>query len=143
MSEQPGAPGVGSGGPERCPSCGARVSPAEQWCSLCLQPLGAGAAPGPGPAQVQGASPEQDPGVPLDEVRPGDGVAVDPAPAGVEQQAEAMLAELAATTSAERPGARGPLAGSSRGLRLALGCGAAVVLVGVLLSVLGLVGLLL
>ena len=52
-----------------------------------------------------------------------------------------MLAELAATTAAERSFARGPLAGSSRGVRTAIGLGAAVVLVGVLALLLSLVGL--
>ena len=55
---------------------------------------------------------------------------------------DAMLAELAVTSASDRPGS-GPLAHLPRPARLAIGCGAAVLLVLVLLAVAGLVGSLL
>ena len=151
----------------RCPQCGARVVAGQDWCSLCLQPLGAPAAPDPEPEPVDAYDPSDpsdasklddlsDPSKLDDLSDPNDlGPAHPDGPAGGDAGrdrssgdlpplvAEAMLAELAAATAAERPLARGPLAGMSRGMRTAMGCGAAVVLIGVLLLVLTLVGLLL
>ena len=109
----------------RCPQCGARVVADQDWCSLCLRPLGRPTEP----------DPEPDPGPDPD---PSTGPAHGELPPLV---VESMLAELAATTAAERSFARGPLAGSSRGVRTAIGLGAAVVLVGVLALLLSLVGL--
>ncbi|WP_336922665.1 hypothetical protein [Aquipuribacter sp. SD81] len=60
-----------------------------------------------------------------------------------EPRAEAMLAELSVTSASERPGSRGPLAGLPRSARLAVGCGAALLLLLVLLAIAGLVGLVL
>ena len=133
----------------RCPQCGARVVAGQDWCSLCLQPLGAPAAPDPEPEPVADPDALGDPGVQEPEPADASGPAV--GDAGRDRSsgdlppllAEAMLAELAAASAAERPLARGPLARMSRGTRIAMGCGAAVVLIGVLLLVLTLVGLLL
>ena len=113
----------------RCPQCGARVVVGQDWCSLCLQPLGVPTA----------ADPEPEPDDADRDLSSGERSSGDLPPL----VAEAMLAELAAATKAERPLARGPLAGMSRGMRNAAGCGAAVVLLGVLLLVLTLVGQLL
>ena len=117
----------------RCPQCGARVVADQDWCSLCLRPLGRPTEPDPEPDP--GPDPEPDPGLDPD---PSTGRAHGELPPLV---VESMLAELAATTAAERSFARGPLAGSSRGVRTAIGLGAAVVLVGVLALLLSLVGL--
>lgn len=152
---EPGTPAAGAD-VDRCPACGARVVPSQDWCGLCLQPLRAA----PAEEQVEEvdpgwASPAPDPtgdrpwtgpaGEDLLAPRRDDDTAADGAgppglPPGV---AEAMLAELAVTSAAERPLARGPLAGMGRGGRLLLGCGAAIVLVGVVVGLLALVGLLL
>ena len=112
----------------RCPQCGARVVAGQDWCSLCLQRLGVPAA----------ADPDPDPDPEPEPVDAGPDRSSGDLPPLV---AEAMLAQLAAATAADRPLARGPLAGMSRGMRTATGCGAAVVLLGVLLLVLTLVGL--
>ena len=117
----------------RCPQCGARVVADQDWCSLCLRPLGRPTEPDPEPDP--GPDPEPDPGLDPD---PSTGPAHGELPPLV---VESMLAELAASTAAERSFARGPLAGSSRGVRTAIGLGAAVVLVGVLALLLSLVGL--
>lgn len=149
MSEQPpAAPDAGG----RCPSCGARVVPSQDWCSLCLQPLAEqrrrspvegthAAADGTGPTDPSHPTDPTDPTDPYAGAA-GAGAAAPsaPLPPGA---AEAMLAELAATSAADRPLGRGPLSGTSRPVRTALGCGAGVVLLGVLLTVLWLVGLLL
>jgi hypothetical protein len=154
--------GDGATGPSRCPACGARVVESQEWCSLCHAPLRSGAAVAP-PDVPSGAGPgtTTDPlgqpvadlgpvgapvGVPAPEGTAAAGDPVDGAPADpalAEARAEAMLAELAVTSASERPGARGPLAGLPRPARLGLGCGAALLLVGVLVGVLALVGMLL
>jgi hypothetical protein len=157
MSE-PGTPAPGAD-VDRCPACGARVVPSQDWCGLCLQPLRAAPAeepleevdagwasvpPGGLDERVWTGPPGEDL---LDPARDGDTDGDGPgrtAPAGLPPGvAEAMLAELSATTAAERPLARGPLAGMSRGGRLLLGCGAGIVLVGIVVGLLALVGLLL
>lgn len=155
MSE-PGTPAPGTD-VDRCPACGARVVPSQDWCGLCLQPLRAAPAEeqveevDPGWASVPpdgsdervwtGPAGEDLLAPPPDEAATGDDRPAPPGlPPGV---AEAMLAELAATSAAERPLARGPLAGMSRGGRLLLGCGAGVVLLGIVVGLLALVGLLL
>lgn len=156
----------------RCPSCGARVVPEQDWCSLCLQPLRAPAAtdasdpsdqPDTSDPSAQPDRPVGETGVADDPDVPAEGTPgpVDPADPyasaaaaapGVPPRpardlpspvAEAMLAELAASAAADRPLARGPLAGRSRTVRTLLGCGAALVLVGVVTVVLTLVGMLL
>ena len=125
----------------RCPRCGARVVADQDWCSLCLQPLGRPSEPdpepdpAPDPTPDPGPDPARDPGLDPD---PSTGPAHGELPPLV---VESMLAELAASTAAERSFARGPLAGTSRGVRTAIGLGAAVVLVGVLALLLNLVGL--
>jgi hypothetical protein len=149
------------------------VVPGQDWCSLCLQPLRAapaqqpdqpGGAASPAPDRAGLSDPDDPAGVtdPAGVIDPAGVVdpagvfdpadpyasaagAAGPRPAGdlPGHVAEAMLAELAATAAADRPLGRGPLAGTSRGVRLALGCGAAVVLGGVLVLVVTLVGLLL
>ena len=121
----------------RCPQCGARVVADQDWCSLCLRPLGRPTEPDPDPEPDPGPDPEPDPG-PDPDPDPSTGPAHGELPPLV---VESMLAELAATTAAERSFARGPLAGTSRGVRTAIGLGAAVVLVGVLALLLSLVGL--
>ena len=135
-----------SGAVGRCPSCGARVVPEQDWCSLCLKPLRApDPAPHPGPVSDPGTSAAGEPDLSADDpyaaMQPPDALAPHGTlPPGV---AEAMLAELAATTAADRPLAGGPLAGTSRRARLALGCGAALVLALVLVGLLALIGLVL
>lgn len=152
MSELPAdVPGDGVGdGVGRCPSCGARTVPEQDWCSLCLQPLRVAPEPAgapdpastsPGPDGQPGARPDPGSVDPYAGLRPPGAPAADGAlPPGV---AEAMLAELAASSAADRPLSRGPLAGTSRAVRVALACGAALVLALVLVGLLALVGLLL
>lgn len=176
-TDGPGTDGPGTGGPDvgRCPTCGARVVPEQDWCSLCLQPLRAPAPSPPAidPALTGGLAGPSDPDAsdldgpgldgpypdapdldgsdrdgpvdPADPYASAAGAAARARPAGdlPPHVAEAMLAELAAAAAAERPLAGGPLTGTTRGVRVALGFGAAVVLIGVLLVVLTLVGLLL
>jgi len=145
MSEQPtggGAEDLGGSspaGPDRCPSCRARVVSAQQWCTLCHARLGE-----PEPPAVEPVQPVVDDGgrstiapTPQDA---SDGRPPTPTvlPPGL---AEAMLAELAATT--DRPQVGGPLAGRSRAVRTALAVSAALVLTAVGVALLTLVGLLL
>ncbi|WP_380168597.1 hypothetical protein [Jannaschia sp. R86511] len=168
MSEHPGT----ATAPGQCPSCRARVAPGQEWCTLCHARLdargdaGPDAGPHAGPAAGSDGGPVAGSDVGPDarsDARPGpDGPAGpsdapgEPAgalpglPAGVSGPgplppgaAEAMLAELAATTAAERPLSSGPLSGTSRGVRTLLAVGAAVVLVAVGVGLLTLVGLLL
>lgn len=156
MNEQQAGGTVDDGG--RCPSCGARVAAAQPWCTLCHARLdrgGAGAeVADPHPGEPLGAARHStDPISPVDPAQHGLGAAVPaaarpdpvagtptPLPPGA---AEAMLAELAATTAGERPLSRGPLAGRSRAVRTALAVGAALVLTAVGVGLLTLVGLLL
>jgi hypothetical protein len=146
----------GGAGRDRCPACGARVVATQEWCSLCHTPLRTaspdvpgGTGPGPGATTDPLGQPVADLGPvgapgPDGAPAPGDPVQVGPAdPAQVAARAEAMLAELAVTSASERPGARGPLAGLPRPARLGVGCGAALLLVVVVVGVLALVGMLL
>lgn len=144
--EQPGSTAAGS----RCPSCGARVGPDQQWCSLCLGPLsGAGAEqPGAGPEQPDARAGQPRPGV-EQPTHPHVGAGGPPPPAGddarshAQAAADAMLAELAVGTAADRPLGRGPLRGLGRAGLLGVGCLAAFVLLGIGLGLLWLVGALL
>lgn len=120
----------------RCPSCGARVVPDQEWCSLCHQPLATR------PSDRDDAADDEVPADPADPYAGAAAAGTQAAPGQLPPgAAEAMLAELAASSAAERP--RGPLSGTSRGVRIAVGCGAAIVLLGVLLALLALLGLLL
>lgn len=128
MSEQPTAGGTGTA---RCPACRARVVPGQQWCTLCHGRLGEPEAP---PAEEARPTAPGGPGV-------SGGSTVDPPAVLPPGMAEAMLAELAATT--DRPLSRGPLAGRSRAVRIGLGVSAALVLMGIGVGLLALIGLLL
>ncbi|MFC3688397.1 hypothetical protein [Aquipuribacter hungaricus] len=141
-----GVPGAVDG---RCPRCGARVAAGQEWCSLCLEPLVGPAArdQAPPPASegdvLDGTDDLVEPTGPTGPVEPSPPATPPVAgPGPSPYAADAMLAELAAASAADRPLSRGPLAGRSRAVRGLLGCGAAAVLVAVLLLVTTLVGLL-
>ncbi|MGJ7441401.1 hypothetical protein [Aquipuribacter sp. MA13-6] len=154
MSEQ--QPGRAGGYGDRCPSCGARVTVSQPWCTLCHARLDEPAPGGPRPGDLGPGDGDLGPGDgvrgPEEPSRPArrDGAApTTPGPGPVPGApgtsppgaAEAMLAELAASTSAGR--ARGPVAGRSRAVRTALAVGAALVLTVLGVGLLTLVGLLL
>lgn len=151
MSQQPPGADHGDLGPAagtaRCPSCAARVSPGQPWCTLCHlrlgepvrsvdEPVAPPAAEPAGPSPTEEVRPQAGP---TPQAVPGEQpLAPTVLPPGV---AEAMLAELAATT--DRPLAGGPLAGRSRAVRTVLVVSAALVLTAVGVGLLALIGLLL
>lgn len=128
--------------PGTCPACGARVRPTQPWCSLCHHRLGAATTqdrePEPEPEPVQ--DPE-----PVPEPAPQPVVPETARPAGERIAAlrvEAMLVELAAVEHRPAvPPALARLVGSGPLGKVALGGGALVGLLVLLVAGFSLLGL--
>lgn len=85
---------------ERCPGCGARLSPAAQWCSLCFADLRPAPAPAPSASEPPVTRPDA---VPLpSEVTP-QAAAGSPAGASIAGATVASATQLSAPGAAARP----------------------------------------
>jgi hypothetical protein len=133
---------------DRCPACGARVRPDDDWCSLCHRALREPAAAGDSVFEfdavgLEPADPDADRGPAMSTAGLTTADAAPPARSGVDDVAARMLAELAVAESAKLPGPLATLRQAQGGGQLAIAAVGGAILLVLIMAALAVAGILL